>query len=85
MLTVKRDWQLQAAKARLSALVDDALSDGPQRITRHGKAAAVVLSEGDFQRLNGRRVESLLDLLARSGFDQLDLERDPDVGRDIEL
>ena len=37
-------WQLQEAKARLSELVKSAEQDGPQEITVHGRAAAVVVS-----------------------------------------
>jgi len=38
-------WQLQTAKARLSELVEAALRGEPQRITRRGKDAVMVLSE----------------------------------------
>lgn len=38
-------WQLQTAKAQLSELVEAALRGEPQRITRHGKDAVMVLSE----------------------------------------
>lgn len=38
-------WQLQTAKAQLSELVEAALRGNPQRITRRGKDAVMVLSE----------------------------------------
>lgn len=38
-------WQLQTAKAQLSELVEAALRSEPQRITRRGKDAVMVLSE----------------------------------------
>lgn len=38
-------WQLQTAKAQLSELVEAALRGEPQRITRRGRDAVVVLSE----------------------------------------
>ncbi len=44
-------WQLQKAKQRLSEVVRAAIESGPQLVTRHGKAAAVVVSAGDFERL----------------------------------
>ncbi|MBM3223472.1 MAG: type II toxin-antitoxin system Phd/YefM family antitoxin [Candidatus Tectomicrobia bacterium] len=37
-------WPLQDAKNRFSELVEQALHDGPQVVTRHGKATVVVLS-----------------------------------------
>jgi prevent-host-death family protein len=49
------NWQLQDAKARLSEVVKRAQAEGPQAITVHGKAAAVILSPADYQRLAGRR------------------------------
>ena len=38
-------WQLQTAKAQLSEVVEAALRGNPQRITRRGKDAVMVLSE----------------------------------------
>jgi antitoxin Phd len=38
-------WQLQTAKAQLSELVEAALRGEPQRITRRGRDAVMVLSE----------------------------------------
>ena len=36
-------WQLQEAKARFSALVEDALENGPQIVTKRGVEAVVVV------------------------------------------
>lgn len=41
-------WQLQTAKAQLSEVVDAALRGEPQRITRRGKDAVMVLSEQEY-------------------------------------
>lgn len=38
-------WQFQTAKAQLSELIEAALRGNPQRITRRGKGAVMVLSE----------------------------------------
>ncbi|MCY3746775.1 MAG: type II toxin-antitoxin system Phd/YefM family antitoxin [Acidobacteria bacterium] len=79
-------WQVQEAKARFSALVRDASTQGPQTITVHGRRAAVVLSPEDYDRLKGGRI-SFAEFLARSplaGVD-LDLERDRSLPRDVEL
>jgi antitoxin Phd len=84
---VKGDWQLQDAKANLSQVVNKALEEGPQRITRHGRAAAVLVSERDFERLVARKRDSLVDFFARSPLGELEIpERDPrDTGREIKL
>ena len=44
-------WQLRDAKNRFSALVDAALAGEPQRVTRRGKPAVVVLSVSEYERL----------------------------------
>lgn len=44
-------WQLQEAKARLSEVVKEAATKGPQEITVRGEPAAVVLSRADYERL----------------------------------
>lgn len=43
-------WKLQDAKARFSELVDRAMVDGPQVITRHGHEAVVVVSYERFKK-----------------------------------
>ena len=45
------DWPLHDAKNRFSALVDAALSGDPQRVTRRGRPAVVVLAVEEYQRL----------------------------------
>ena len=40
-------WQLQEAKARLSELIDDSLTKGPQTVTRRGIDTAVIVSIED--------------------------------------
>jgi prevent-host-death family protein len=44
-------WQLQEAKNKLSEVVQAALNDGPQVITKRGADTAVVLSYADYRRL----------------------------------
>ena len=45
------DWPLHDAKNRFSALVDAALAGDPQRVTRRGRPAVVVLAVEEYQRL----------------------------------
>jgi len=84
-----QSWQMQAAKAKLSEVVKQAQASGPQDITLHGRSVAVVLSREDFERLSGQ-AGSLLDFMQRSPLaglddDELDLQRDASLTRDIEL
>jgi len=39
-------WQVQQAKDHLSEVIDRALTEGPQTITRHGKAVVRVVAVG---------------------------------------
>ncbi|NVO07532.1 MAG: type II toxin-antitoxin system Phd/YefM family antitoxin [Rhodoferax sp.] len=77
-------WQLQEAKSRLSEVVDLALGEGPQMVTRHGRETAVVLSASDYRRLTG--ASSLLDVLRKAPRGEpLDVERSREGIRDIVL
>lgn len=44
-------WQLQEAKNKLSELIDRALADGPQVITRRGVKVVVVMPYAGYERL----------------------------------
>jgi prevent-host-death family protein len=44
-----KPWQLQDAKNRFSEVVDKALTEGPQYVTRNGKDAVVVVATAEFQ------------------------------------
>jgi prevent-host-death family protein len=80
------NWEFQEAKDRFSDVVEAALKTGPQTIIRRGSAVVVVLSVRDYRRLTQRR-ESLAEFFANSplrGVD-LDLERDKDLPREVDL
>jgi len=81
---MKDDWQLQDAKNRFSEVVDLALTQGPQSITRHGKKTAVLLSYHDFQKLK-RRQGSLADFFHASPLGELDLGRPREFPRSVAL
>jgi len=82
-------WQLQAAKARFSEVFRLARSQGPQWVTRSGKEAVVVLASEEFERLTQRKKQSgsLAEFFAKSPLAGLDLnlDREPDFGRPIDL
>ena len=82
-------WQLQTAKAKFSEVFRLARSVGPQRITRQGKEAVVMISDEQYDRLmhKSRQPKSIVQFFRESplvGVD-LDLKRDKDAGRDIAL
>src|SRR6266403_188224 len=81
-----RGWKLEDAKARFSELVRRAQSEGPQRVTVRGRDAVVVISAEELERLLPKEqhlpfVEFMESLYAEG----LDLGREPDFGRNVEL
>ena len=45
------DWPLQDAKSKFSAVVNAALAGEPQRVTRRGQPAVVVVATEEYERL----------------------------------
>jgi antitoxin Phd len=81
-------WKLQDAKAHFSRVVRAAREQGPQRVTVHGRDAAVVLSAEDYARLApAAACPSLYELLSTSPLRELDFEHDSvrSPVRDVEL
>lgn len=79
-------WQIQQAKTKLSELIDKARSEGPQTITKHGKPRAVILSMEEYESMR-RKKPTLIEFLLHEGpkFDDFDIERSKDVGREVDL
>jgi antitoxin Phd len=79
-------WQLQEAKNRFSEVVNKALSEGPQTVTRHGEAIVVILSKAEYNQLKKSQT-SLVEFFRQSSLVgvELHLERDPSLARDINL
>jgi antitoxin Phd len=83
------NWQLQTAKAKFSELFRRARAEGPQFVTKSGKEAVVVIPAEQFEELIGwrRQPKSLVEFFRKSPLvgAGLDLEREADYGRDIDL
>ncbi|MEO5925771.1 MAG: type II toxin-antitoxin system prevent-host-death family antitoxin [Bryobacteraceae bacterium] len=83
------EWQVQTAKARFSELFQKARTEGPQKITRQGKDALILLPIEQYEKLTkpSKPKESFYEFMRRSPLVgvELDLTRDPDPGRDIDL
>lgn len=56
-------WQVRDAKARFSKLLDAAIKEGPQIVTRHGVETAILVSIAEWQRLQQRDRPTLKELL----------------------
>jgi len=83
---MKRSWQLQEAKARLSEVVKTAVKEGPQEITVRGETAAVLISGKDYVRL-ARPKPGFVDFVRQSPLAGIDLKlkRDRSPDRTVEL
>ena len=82
-------WQVQTAKARFSEVFRLARTEGPQLITRQGKEGVVMVPVEQFDQLvvRARQPKSLAQFFRESPLVglELELERNKDTGRDIEL
>jgi prevent-host-death family protein len=61
----KGRWALQDAKARFSEVVRRAKTEGPQRITVHGREEVVVVSVEEYRRVKGQPTGEVLVTLLR--------------------
>jgi antitoxin Phd len=78
------EWQIQEAKARFSEMIDRALKEGPQTVTRHGKPVVVVLPADEYRRLRTGG-KSLKDVLATAPLEGVEITRSRDTGRAVDL
>jgi len=60
-----QSWTVAEAKAKFSEIIERAMSEGPQTITRNGHTAAVVVGADEWQRKT-RRVGNLAEFFAQS-------------------
>ncbi len=58
-------WTVAEAKAKFSEIIERAMSEGPQTITRKGRTAAVVVGAEEWQRKT-KRVGNLAEFFAQS-------------------
>jgi antitoxin Phd len=85
-----KTWQVQEAKTHFSEVIERAQKEGPQTITRHGKPRAVVMSADEYdvmRRPKAKKKRDFVDFLMSGGpkFENFEIERDKDTGRDIDL
>ncbi len=81
-----KEWTVATAKAHLSQVIEHALHDGPQTITRNGKNAVVVVSLDEWE-TKTKRKGSLADFFAASPLrnSKMVIERSRDKPLEIDL
>ena len=79
-------WSLYGAKNKFSEVINKALAQGPQVITRRGEEVVVILSKEEYKRLQ-KTENSLVDFFRSSPLVGVepDLERDKTFPRDVQL
>lgn len=79
-------WQLQDAKKQFSEVVNKALDEGPQVVTRRGEEVVVIVSKNDYQKLL-KSQNSLVEFFRQSPLVgvALDLARDRSFPRDPQV
>lgn len=83
---MKPSWTLQDAKNKFSQVVNNALMDGPQYVTRRGVDAVVVLSVQDYQNLTSHKPSFTDFLLQCPKLDGEDpFARQKEYPRELEL
>jgi prevent-host-death family protein len=56
-------WPVHDAKARFSELLEASISEGPQVVTKHGKAAAVLVPIRQWEALHSAHKRTLKQIL----------------------
>lgn len=64
-IVATQQWTVAQAKAKFSQVIDRAMVEGPQTITRNGRSAVVVVGAEEWQRKT-KRVGNLADFFAAS-------------------
>jgi prevent-host-death family protein len=82
----RQEWGVADAKARFSEVIERALSQGPQTITRKGRRTVIVVSADEWERRTARR-GNLAEFFAESPLrgSGLRVERAQDGPRDVSV
>jgi prevent-host-death family protein len=86
MVRLRRKWAVAKAKAQFSELIDRALAEGPQTITRNGRKAVVVVAVDEWER-KAQAKGSLVDFFRTSPLKSagIRVKRLRSAAREIEL
>ncbi|MEO8724977.1 MAG: type II toxin-antitoxin system Phd/YefM family antitoxin [Acidobacteriaceae bacterium] len=86
MIDQSNSWAVAEAKAHLSQVIEQALQEGPQTITRGGRKVVVMVSAAEWERKTKRK-GNLAEFLAASPLrgSGLEFKRSKDKGRKISL
>jgi prevent-host-death family protein len=82
----KNTWQLQDAKSKFSQLVENAMQNEPQFVTKHGNNAVVILSFEDYKKITKPQTDLVAFFRNSPLMDaELDISRNKDLPRQVDL
>ena len=81
---MKTVWQLQSAKSDFSEVIERAGNGEAKIVTKHGKRTAVTLSYSGYLDLSRNKC-SLLELLRKEPYYDIEFERSSDIARVIDF
>ena len=86
MKRMKNQWQVQEAKKHFREVIEKAVHEGPQVITRRGVETVMIVSVQEYQNVAAPET-GLVEFFRNSPFYavSLDLERNKDTAREVEL
>jgi prevent-host-death family protein len=77
-----KTWPVQDAKTPFSQLVELAVTEGPQTVTKHGRPVVVVVAADDYKKLE-RPKETVLEFFAPLRGSGIKLVRRKDMPRTV--
>lgn len=78
------EWQLAEAKNKFSEIVTLALTQTPQKVRRRHQTV-MIISQEEYDKLKGKQSSFVNYLMEGPSFEELDLTRDTNEGRDFAL
>ena len=83
---MRNHWQIQEAKKHFNEVIEKAIHDGPQVITRHGVETVIIVSIQEYQLFSAPKT-GLVEFFRSSPLCgvSLDLERNKETAREVEL
>lgn len=83
----KNIWQIQSAKNRFSELVKKAVNGEPQLVTKNGEPVVYVINVKTYNKQFLHKKKSKKNILLKRPHKDIDLDlfRDKDTGRNIDL
>lgn len=83
---MKSVWKLQDAKAKFSKVVENAMKNVPQYVTRRGLKAVVIMSVDEYEKFTSNKPDFKEFLLNCPKTDEnINFERQKDFSRSIEF